>query len=282
MMKKIIFIMMSLFMLLPVNVYADTGPKPSVHISVEGIHDTAYMTLLSRENSTGPFCAYESEDTRNYFEEYGPQEIWQAFVDYQDKDGFYFLQYFQLCKDSFQWTYHPPDEFKVLIYFPESDTFIVSSSSYERYAFKSYYTVSIINHSQNINVTTNQVEQTNMTVDKNYIWNDAMLGLAIRMLLTIIIEVIVALMMKINKRRELFIIVGANILTQIILNLMLEIFGIYALGYYGAFFYILFETLIIIIEMNIYKKTFHLDQEISIKAYVIVANILSFMIGFIV
>lgn len=269
-------------MLLPGNTYADMGPKPSVHISLEGIHETAYMTLLSKEKSTGPFCAYKNEDTKCYFEEYGPQEIWQAFVDYKDKDGFYFLQYFQLCEDSFQWTYHPPDEFKVLVYFPESDTYIVSPNSYERYAFKSYYTVSIINHSQNINVTTNQVTQTDMTVDKNYIWNEAMLGLAIRMLLTIIIEVIVALMMKINKRRELFIIVGANILTQIILNILLEIFGIYALGYYGAFFYILFETLIIIIEMNIYKKTFHLDQEISIKAYVIVANILSFIIGFIV
>ncbi|WP_028044278.1 hypothetical protein [Candidatus Stoquefichus massiliensis] len=281
-MKKVIFIMISLFMLLPGNTYADMGPKPSVHISLEGIHETAYMTLLSKEKSTGPFCAYENEDTKCYFEEYGPQEIWQAFVDYKDKDGFYFLQYFQLCEDSFQWTYHPPDEFKVLVYFPESDTYIVSPNSYERYAFKSYYTVSIINHSQNINVTTNQVTQTDMTVDKNYIWNEAMLGLAIRMLLTIIIEVIVALMMKINKRRELFIIVGANILTQIILNILLEIFGIYALGYYGAFFYILFETLIIIIEMNIYKKTFHLDQEISIKAYVIVVNILSFIIGFIV
>lgn len=120
-----------------------------------------------------------------------------------------------------------------------------------------------------------------MTVKENYIWNKAMFELAIRMLVTIVIEIVAALMMHIKTKHELLIIVAANFLTQIILNLLLEVFGVYALGYYGAFFYILFEILVVVIEINIYKKLFNIDN-VSIKSYTIIANILSFIIGFIV
>lgn len=272
-MKKLLFLIISIFMLYPSNVFADSGPKPTVKITVEGIHETAYMTLLSKESSSGPFGIYDgNEENKMDMKEYGPENVWQSFVDYEDSDGFYFLQYFQPCAKSFQWTYHPPEKFKILIYFPESDTFIVSSQSYERYAFNSYYTVSL---------STDASQGVHMNVSENYIWNEAMFGLAFRMLLTIIVEVIVALMMHIGTKRELLIIVGANLLTQIILNLLLEMSGVYAFGYYGAFFYILFEVLIVMIEINIYKKTFHIDN-VSIKGYTIVANILSFIIGFMV
>lgn len=281
-MKKLLFLLISIFILYPSNVFADMGPKPSVKISVNGIQETAYMTLLSKEKSTGPWSVYDvqSEDNERYFEEYGPKEVWQAFVDYKDKDDFYFLQYFQLCEGSFQWTYYPPDEFKVLIYFPESKTFIMSSDSYKRYAFDSFFTVTLTYDSQNMNVTSNQPQETKMVVKENYIWNEAMLNLAIRMLITIIIEVIVGVMMHIKSKKEILIIIGTNIFTQIILNLLLEAFQVYSLFIYGAFFYILFEVLVIFIEMNIYKRTF--TQKASIKSYTITANILSFLIGFMV
>ena len=37
-------------------------------------------------------------------------------------------------------TYYPPPKFKILLYYPETETF-VSSGIYERYAFDTYYTV---------------------------------------------------------------------------------------------------------------------------------------------
>lgn len=78
----------------------------------------AYMTLLSKEKQSGPFGVYETQnDDSRYFGDYGPQEVWQAFVDYKDVVVFISLQYFQLCVDYFQWTYYPPDEFKVLFIF---------------------------------------------------------------------------------------------------------------------------------------------------------------------
>lgn len=279
-MKKILFLLISIIILFPSNVFADMGPKPSITISIHGIEETAYMTLLSKEKSSGPFQVYEKDESD--FKEYGTQDAWQAFVNYQDKDGFYFLQYFQLCKESFQWSYYPPDEFKVLIYFPESKTFIISPESYKRYAFESFFTVNLIHSSQNLDVTSAQSQKMNIFVKENYIWNEAMLRVVMRMLLTVIIEVGIALMMKIKKKREIGIIIGTNILTQVIFNLLLEITGVYSLGIYGILFYILFEIFIVWIEISIYKKTFKVQNKTSIKTYTIIANSITFMIGFMI
>ena len=73
--------------------------------------------------------------------EEGEEEIWQAFVDYQDPDGFYFLQEIWDCSEAglLDWTYYPPGTFKILLYFPDSGQFW-TSPVYERYAFDSYFT----------------------------------------------------------------------------------------------------------------------------------------------
>lgn len=49
---------------------------------------------------------------------------------------------FRDCTETseFKWTYYPPQRFKILVYFPETDSFAVSGI-YERYAFDSYYKV---------------------------------------------------------------------------------------------------------------------------------------------
>ena len=63
---------------------------------------------------------------------------------YEDADGFYFLQEWWDCTESnaLRWTYRPPSVYKILLYFPESDSFMVSPI-YEQYAFDSYYTVDL-------------------------------------------------------------------------------------------------------------------------------------------
>lgn len=123
------------------------GPKPSVVIDFKGLEDeNYYVTLLSKTDSTGPYSAitkgpgytmYESGD-----EDY---DVFLKFAGYEDGDGYYFLQYFKNCGDShrFAWTYYPPVNFKILVYFPDYDAFAVSAEAYERYAFDSYYSVSV-------------------------------------------------------------------------------------------------------------------------------------------
>ena len=279
-MKKTLIFLILAVMLLPSHVSADMGPKPTVKIDVNGIQEKAYMTLLSKEKQSGPFGVYETQnDDSRYFGDYGPQEVWQAFVDYKDVDGFYFLQYFQLCVDYFQWTYYPPDEFKVLIYFPQSDTFIVSKEIYQRYAFNSFYTVTL--NSQNLNVESHSISTPEITVEANYIWNEAMFEFVMRMLITIIIELLVAVIMKFRTQKEILCIIGANILTQIILNLLLEMSRAYIIGIFALCFYLIYETLVILIEKYIYKKVLISHKKNDILTYTIVANIFSFFFGWV-
>ena len=115
--------------------WADSGPKPSVVIDFQGLEDETYfVTLLSQAESTGPWSKRDDYD--------GPDDMWLKFNNYQDEDGFYFLGEYKDCSDSdeFKWVYYPPSTFKILIYFPEYERFVVSADIYERYAFDSYYT----------------------------------------------------------------------------------------------------------------------------------------------
>ena len=132
----------------PSAVYADSGPKPSVRVSVENLDgELCYGTLLSKWESTGPQFAWDGTEEGKYLPSGLEEEIWSAFVNYEDADGYYFLQIAWLCSGErgISWTYYPPSSFKILLYFPErgeGGEFLVSGI-YERYAFDSYYTVNL-------------------------------------------------------------------------------------------------------------------------------------------
>jgi len=80
----------------------------------------------------------------------------------------------------FRWTYYPPNEFKVLIYFPENDAFL-ASEIHERYAFDSYFIATISGVNLDIAMT------------QSYQYSAEIASLAIRIVLTIAIELAIAL-----------------------------------------------------------------------------------------
>lgn len=141
---RIIPVVLILSIVFSFTAFADTGPKPSVVIDLVGLDGReCYGTLLSEDESYGPNRAWrEGEEMYAYHED--DPEIWRKFVDYKDTDGYYFLQQFWNCTEAngFKWGYYPPDPFKLLLYFPETDTFAVTPV-YEQYAFDSYYTVDV-------------------------------------------------------------------------------------------------------------------------------------------
>ena len=141
-------------MVFPITASADTGPKPSVRITFENLgEELCYGTLLSSRESTGPASAWNGneEDARHNENPNGQYDwqnfgydVWKAFVDYAENDDFYFLQeawQVNITKE-LAWTYYPPEEFKILLYFPESGEYAVSDV-YESYAFDSYFTVNM-------------------------------------------------------------------------------------------------------------------------------------------
>ncbi|MFQ8842531.1 MAG: hypothetical protein ACLR8P_18255 [Clostridium fessum] len=134
--------------------------------------------------------------TESAQKEYMDPGIWEIFVNYKDPDGYYFLQRSWKVSESKElaWTYYPPDDFKILLYYPETETF-VSSGIYARYAFDTYYTVDmdgvdIGSVEYNDDLSTNE----RIEAYRSYNYRQEMLALGARIVLTILIEMLVALL----------------------------------------------------------------------------------------
>lgn len=255
-----------LLMIIPVN--ADMGPKPSVSIDIKGLEGkTYYVTLLSKEKSTGPFSVIEDlskieKDIENY-------DIFIKFYNY--KDEYYFLgeHTFSDCSSThhYEWNYYPPEDFKILIYLKDIDQFICSDV-YSRYAFHTYYSVCI--NGKTMDISKSDVNDINIEVNKDGLGDIG--KLAMRMITTIVIEVIIAILFKVKDIKKLLMIVFVNFLTQMILNCFLQVF---------IFDYILYfiEVFIVAIEGILYYKLFKdISKEIIIK-YTVISNVVSFVIG---
>ena len=262
---------------------ADIGPKPSVHITFNGVNDSTiykngtvyYATLLSERKSTGPSSAWDGiaghEQHYNY-----SKEIWQAFADYVDKDGYYFLQEVWDCTETHQldWTYYPPSKFKILLYFPETDIYFMSDI-YERYAFDSYYTEDIIS-----DMYAGQL----LKAEKSYDFTWEIISLAARIVATILLEIAIAFIFGYREKKTLTFIAAVNIITQIVLNVALNIVNYNSGSMAFTFYFILFEIAVFAVEAAVYSLLLKKFSSKPAKrgkaaAYAFAANLASFATG---
>ena len=274
--KAFAFLMcMVLVMVMPITASADMGPKPSVRIEFTGIEgETYYGTLLSLRESTGPASAW---DGKSDYPEWHPEEeqgIWEAFLHYEDADGYYFLQEWWDCSESNQlnWTYYPPASFKILLYFPETDSFYVSPI-YERYAFDSYFTVDL-----------SAYDTAPIMAHQSYDYTWELISLAARIVLTIILELGIALLFGYREKKVLACLAVVNIVTQVTLNVALNIINYNSGSMSFTFSYVLFEILVFAIEAAAYaalvgKCSSKVQKKGRAVGYAFIANVASFALG---
>ena len=287
-MKKLIAVM--LFVMLPIVCFttarADSGPKPSVNVSFESLSgELCYGTLLSVMESTGPAKVWDGtpEDARHNENErfkslpYG-YEIWKAFVDYADKDGYYFLQQIWQVNETneLNWGYYPPNTFKVLLYFPESGTFFVSGSC-ERYAFDSYFTVDLSGNKQ-------EAGNHHIEMKRSYNYGQELFSLVARIILTIGIELVIAWLFGYRNRNQWILLVSVNAVTQIILNVLLNVINYRSGHQMFMTYYFVFELIVIVIEASVYRSFLCEDRspergKRQAAIYALVANAVSFVGG---
>jgi len=283
-MKKRIFTAIIVFLLLVIMftlpAAADIGPKPSVVIKFKGLEGESYfVTLLSERDHYGPWSS-----NKEYSPIYGSEEVWEKFSSYSDPDGYRFIGYFSDCSggDTFSWTYYPPERFKILIYFPEYDRFVLSPGSYERYAFDSYYTVD----ARNIDLKSASLSSGELVVKRTYDYKWEALSLLCRIAATVCVELLVALPFGFKGRRQLVIIAATNLATQTVLNVLLNLVN-YNLGPYAfVFSYVWMELAVFLIEGAVYARLLSRGKGgISKKRtwlYALAANCVSFAAGMII
>ena len=118
----------------------------------------------------------------------------------------------------------------------------------------------------------------------SYNYRIEIMALVARIIITIIIEMVIALMFGYWEKKQLLLLAGMNAGTQIILNVLLNIINYNSGRIAFVLFYILFEIIVAIIEAIVLLVFLN---KISIKqrkrwlmiVYVILANVVSFWSG---
>jgi len=255
--------------------HADMGPKPSVTVEFRGFEGREYYaTLLSRERGWGPYSVFDGDENSYFYGENvgNPQAraAFMKFVEYRDADGFYYLQFMQECSRTheFGWGYYPPEEFKILLYFPDTDEFLCSSGSYERYAFHSHFYF-----------VPDGWAKRDIKIDKE------LLAFAARAALTIAVELVIALFFGLRGTKLWRLLILVNLGTQVLLNAALQI----TIYYHGAWLaaagiYLLLELGVMTTEAAVYMRYFpRLSARPRPKwvgvVYALTANAASFFVG---
>lgn len=266
-----------------IKIKADVGPKSYVRIKINNVSESKYFATLISKNTGSSRWQYYDGSSGNDPNKGSNPEIWDKFQNYVDSDNFYFLGYYRELSqnDTFSWTL-PPNTFKLLMYFPDHDKFIVSEI-YTVYAFGSNY-IFDLNKVSNANGDVTNVNEP-ITLEKNYIVLNWLKNFAIRLALTIAIELVVALAFLFFSARKIVTIFLANIITQIFLNLFLSLW-LKAFNFSNAMIvvFILLELGIIAVEGFIYHFVFKNEAKENDKVwliylYAVIANLLSVGLG---
>lgn len=284
-------------MIFSITASADMGPKASVRVLFENMGDElCYGTLLSQQKSTGPASVWDGSDefarhneNENYSNETFDYNTWKAFVEYDDVDGYYFLQEGWKVSETkkIEWTYYPPNSFKILLYYPETETFVVSGI-YEKYAFDTYYTVDMnginigsVNYNEELS-TDEQIE-----AYRSYNYRVEIISLIARILITIAIEMVIALLFGFRKKNQFLLLIGVNTATQILLNVLLNIINYHSGELAFVVFYVLLEIVVFVIEAMLYSRILKKNSEKPKQKwfywlYALIANAVSFGAGIVI
>lgn len=288
--------------------FADTGPKPSAAFTFTGMPDEDYyVTMLAEVDHYGPHRIYQDGNDLPYVLEAGRDDpaypAWQKLVDYKDADGYYFLDdLFDQCHgdDEASWHYYPPERFKLLLYFPESDIFLCSTVT-ERYAFDSVYRLDLggkspaeiaaltLTDPNGDPLPSGRDDETaigEVTLDKSDGTHQQIIGFFGRLGITLIIELALAWGWKYRKGSQLLFIGIVNLITQCLLNVALLCWGAQETSRgFIIFWYVLLELAVTGIEAAAYAYllpgTDHREKSVHRHAamYAIAANVLSFLGG---
>ena len=265
---------------LGIYAFADFGPKPSVVVEFENAGDQEYyVTLVAKEDKLGsPYSRVTAEDQP----ETDDIAIWNRLVAYEDPDGMVFAGNVQKLKGdgAYVWGYYPPSEFRVLIYFPDTDSFVESSEILEQYAFDSYYQMDFNDLPENWN---DAVAAIPVTRKYNLLWQ--ITAFLLRLAVTVAVECLLAVLFGFKGKRQMLLVLAVNCATQLAMNLLIldESVGLFV---FYVLQYALIEVGVILAEGLVYclalpkLATPEQNRNIHPIAFAFFGNVASFSLGF--
>lgn len=275
-----IFIIFSLGMFFVTAASADTGPKPSTTVYVNNLESGNYYGFFLTDEDA-PMHQYINDEYLYYIKEclkedpYYEEKYEQCLYFYEnvkDVDGFNVLDYYITYEENatsivISCGYWAPDKFKVGVLNAETMELFISDITYKDTYFSTYEID--FNNSNELNLTS--IVNTG-DVPKVIIQSLIRLGV------TLIIEIVIALMFLIFKKNLLYILL-TNIVTQIFINVFL-IFNGLTLIFDSVNLFLIGEAIVFVSEALIYVKALECSKKKAI-IYAITANLVSMLIGMI-
>ncbi len=254
--KPFVLLWLALALLLtPATALADYGPHGRATVVFHGLEQEEYWaTLLSTQDIFPNGYIYQDGGTKKIDEADSSGQVWEKFQAYQDLDGYQFLQFYEDCSDSdsLEWSYYPPPNFKILLYLPEKDSYVLCGDTYSSVLLGCTYSVTV--NTRAIKPHTTVTNATVVTRQYDSLWQG--LRFAFRCFVTILLELWVAAQFGYTLFHQRRVIVRTNIATQLALNILLN-FAFSRLNFLMFLaLYALLECGIVAVEAWVYQRRF--------------------------
>ncbi len=254
---KKIFILLLAF--IPTFVLADTGPKPTINVTLKNMKDSNYLIDLMSDFSNkenlidGIVERYNDYKERNIYTYH--EDNWYAtairdFLLWGNIEGN------STHEHSFTY-FGVPSEFKVIIEF--SDGTLKVSEKIQKTSFNFDVTIDV-----------NDMKVISKTEDKNSVWNFIKI-----IALTIVVETLIAFLFKTGKY---YFIAVVNLIT----NACLQLAMMYLVTVSNYIWYFIgFELIVVGLEYLFYIKNLKISKT-KILIYTLVANLVTAILTFII
>ena len=279
-MKRIywVFLIVIAFLMLTPVVKADTGPKPHAEYTLTNLEKSDYIVcIIYKGEICGPHINYKKyENDVDYINLKSLRLVDEKVV---LPEEFYLLDialnYYNTNEIIFKTGYlYPTNNYKLLVYDTLNNK-AYFSNEINNYAFNSYY------HYDFYKISGNEFEMESEGVKFVFL---NILSFIVRLIITIGIELLIAIPFKFDKKSIIKIII-VNATTQVLLNLLLT-FGYINQGksIFLWIYYALVEIAITLIEGIIYQRHCKIksNHQALILLYTFLANLGSFAISFLI
>lgn len=281
--KKLILILTLLLIIinfLPSYAFADVGPKPSLEIIVKGMDNNNYwLDLLVTDESEYSWLEIS----------HGERERVKKLAEYMDEEGFHpallegtsvpLIGELKGEKNSDNTYSHnfsyagTPETFKIAI-LTEDDTLIISDLIHRKH-FNSIVEFDLRDEAlqEDILLSAGQAKEISPILKMSF-------GFISRLLLTLAIEIGIALLFGFTIKHSGKLLLKTNIFTQVVLNIAILWMNLSYGLLLALLVFILMEIFIIIFETIVYAKYLTEKSKGRRIAYGMLANIVSLMVGF--
>ncbi len=261
---KVVLVIVLLIILMPVNAFADFGPKPTLQVLIKNSEDQACFITFA--------CDYDAENPdpdRMY--EYTNGDI-RAYL-YKDPSYITTIKckdYFDMKIDTFGYYnvngWGIPYAFNLVLQYESGEVVVSDLGTNDKFNGMVLY-----------DVESGSVENITM-LDKEFymLYYQTILYMLLCVAITLVVEILISLLFKIRPFKVLIL---TNIATQILLHT--AILTTYRfLSYFIIIALFIYEIIIWVIEYIVYKKFAKSLSGKSIGRYVFIANLVSMILSF--